>query len=75
MSGRLPIVTPDRMIRALVRAGFAVDHQTGSHAVLLNEATHKRTVVPVHRRDLARALMKSILKQVGLTEDEFRKLL
>ena len=31
---RLPTVKPRQVIRALERAGFQIDHQTGSHVVL-----------------------------------------
>jgi predicted RNA binding protein YcfA (HicA-like mRNA interferase family) len=31
---RLPTVRPHQAIRALERAGFEVDHQTGSHIVV-----------------------------------------
>jgi len=31
---RLPTVKPRQVIRALERAGFEIDHQTGSHVVL-----------------------------------------
>ncbi len=31
---RLPTVRPRQVIRALERAGFEIDHQTGSHVVL-----------------------------------------
>jgi predicted RNA binding protein YcfA (HicA-like mRNA interferase family) len=33
------------------------------------------TTVPMHPGDIARSLLKKIIKDVGLTEEEFRKLL
>lgn len=38
-------------------------------------AYHMRTSVPKHSTDLNRSLMKLILKQAHLSEDEFRQLL
>jgi len=32
---RLPTVKPRQAIRVLERVGFEIDHQTGSHVVLL----------------------------------------
>jgi predicted RNA binding protein YcfA (HicA-like mRNA interferase family) len=34
-----------------------------------------RTMIPIHSRYVDRSLMKLIVKQAGLTEDEFYKLL
>jgi len=33
------------------------------------------TSVPIHAKDVKRGLMKAILKQAGLSEDDFRALL
>jgi len=72
---RLPTVLPKDVLAALQRAGFVEDHQTGSHVVLRHPLTKNRTVVAIHSRDLPRSTLKKILKQAGLTEDEFRDLL
>lgn len=72
---RLPTVTSTKVIRALQRAGFIVDRQNGSHVILHHPVRRLRTSVPKHGTDLNRSLMKLILKQAQLTEDEFRDLL
>lgn len=72
---RLPTVTPHKVVKALLRAGFFEDHQHGSHLTLYNPTTDRQTVVPMHAGDLHRGLLKGILKQAGLSEDEFRGLL
>jgi predicted RNA binding protein YcfA (HicA-like mRNA interferase family) len=72
---RLPTVTPRQVIRALERAGFAVDHQTGSHVVLLRASDGCRVVVPWHNRDLGRGLTRQIIRSAGLTREEFTDLL
>ena len=38
-------------------------------------ATVRTVIVPVHSRELPRWLLKKIIKDAGLSEDEFRKLL
>jgi predicted RNA binding protein YcfA (HicA-like mRNA interferase family) len=68
---RLPVVTSREMITALQKAGFTIDHQTGSHVVLLRESDDTRVVVPWHSRDLGRGLTLAILKSAGLTREEF----
>jgi predicted RNA binding protein YcfA (HicA-like mRNA interferase family) len=50
----------------LIRAGFVFDRQKGSHIVYYHPTTHRTVVFPKHRE---------ILREMDLTETEFRKLL
>ena len=63
MPGKLPILRAKEVVRALERAGFYIHHQTGSHARLF------------HSKDIPVGLVKRILKQAQLTEEEFIKFL
>ena len=72
---RLPTVRPRQVIRALERAGFEIDHQTGSHVAMWRANDGFRVVVPWHSRDLGRGLTLRIIKSAGLTRDEFIELL
>ena len=72
---RLPNVTARQLLRALLGAGFFEEGQRGSHLMLRHLVRHTRTVVPVRPGDLHRKLLKAILKQAGLSEEEFRELL
>lgn len=72
---RLPTLTAKQTLRALQSGGFAADHQRGSHLFLVNPKTGKTTTIPMHTGDLKRSLLKEIIKQAGLSEDEFRALL
>jgi len=72
---RLPMVSARKMIQALERAGFLAHGQKGSHFYLWHPFSKILTCVPVHPGDLKRSLVRAILKQVGLTEAEFRRLL
>jgi predicted RNA binding protein YcfA (HicA-like mRNA interferase family) len=75
MSG-LPSVKPDRLIKALGRAGFFVHHVTGGHYVLKHpDRPHVRLVVPHHSGDVKRGVLRSILHQAELTVEELSKLL
>jgi predicted RNA binding protein YcfA (HicA-like mRNA interferase family) len=75
--GRLPVVNGRRVIGALTRAGFRVDRIVGSHHVLIFSGDRSRTVtVPVHSgRDLKPGTLRSIVRQAGLTVEEFAALL
>lgn len=72
---RFPTVRSRQVIRALQRAGFEIDHQTGSHVVLVRASDDSRVVVPQHNRDLGRGLTLRIIKSAGLTRQEFVELL
>jgi predicted RNA binding protein YcfA (HicA-like mRNA interferase family) len=74
VSPRLPMIDATRMVKALKRAGFVETGQKGSHLLLEHPITKFQTSVPIHGGDLKRGLMKAILKQAGLSEDEFRKI-
>ena len=73
MPGRLGSVRPKEFIRKLLKAGFQIDHQTGSHAILLSERGIRLTV-PVHAREMKRGLLIGLLKLAGISPDEFRAL-
>jgi predicted RNA binding protein YcfA (HicA-like mRNA interferase family) len=76
MPGKLPVVKPKEVIRALQRAGFSIHHQTGSHARLLHQSRSElRVTVPIHNKDLQPSLLKRILKQAAVSEEEFLELL
>jgi predicted RNA binding protein YcfA (HicA-like mRNA interferase family) len=71
MPDRLPTLRAQEVVRALERSGFTVKRQTGSHVILAKPELHRPVVVPMHRRDLPRALVLDIIRQAGLTVDEF----
>jgi predicted RNA binding protein YcfA (HicA-like mRNA interferase family) len=75
--GRLPVANGRQVLRALLKAGFVVERIVGSHHVLVHPNNARRTVtVPVHAgRDLKRGTLRSIIRQAGLTVDEFSNLL
>ena len=72
---RLPSVRPRKIVQVLKRAGFEEARQTGSHLILVSRETRRIVPVPIHAKDMKRGLLLSIIKQSGLTIDEFRKLL
>ena len=75
--GRLPTVNGRRAIQALRQAGFVIDRIVGSHHILVYPGDPTRTVtVPVHSgRDLKPGTLRAIIRQAGLTVEEFAKLL
>ncbi len=77
MSPRLPHITGIQVIRALRGAGWYPDHQRGSH-VYLKHSDHpgKRVTVAVHSGETIKPkTLQTILKQAGLSLEEFQELL
>ena len=73
---RLPSLSFRKVVGALERAGFVFDHASGSHHRYRHPADPSRSaVVPRHSRDIPRGVVRSILRQAKLTEEEFLELL
>ena len=72
---RMPLVSGREAVRAFERAGYAVDHQTGSHIILRQQtAPHRRLTIPNHA-ELGKGMLRALVREAGLTMDEFRALL
>ena len=68
---KLPSLTPRDVIQILEKNGFVLDHSSGSHHVFYNNESKKRVIVPFHRKDLPKGTLVTILKQAGISKDEF----
>lgn len=75
MSGRLPQTKPEACIRALEKLGFVVRRQIGSHVILRHPVTGRMTSVPHQSGDIKRGLLYGIIRQAGISVDEFIKML
>jgi len=64
----LPRVSGAQTIRALEKLGFVVARQRGSHVVLRRGANG--CVVPNHR-ELKTGTLAGVLKQAGITTEQF----
>lgn len=74
MSG-LPSVSGREVVKALTKSGYEQDRQRGSHIILRQVASpHRRLVVPDHN-EVARGTLRAIIRQAGLTVNEFKALL
>jgi len=70
---KLPRVSGEQVIKALVKAGWSVERQRGSHVVLYKEGTGI-VVVPLHK-ELDRGTLRVIIKQSKMDVKEFLELL
>ena len=63
------------VIKVLVKIGFKVVRQRGSH-VILKHPDGRVTVVPIHPgEEIGRGLLTKIIKDAKLTKKEFLRLL
>jgi predicted RNA binding protein YcfA (HicA-like mRNA interferase family) len=65
--------TAREIVARLQRAGFIEVRQSGSH-LFLKHPDGRLTFVAMHRRDVPLGTFRKILKQAGLTEEQFRQL-
>jgi predicted RNA binding protein YcfA (HicA-like mRNA interferase family) len=71
----LPQISGRQLVAALVKVGYVVDRQRGSHIVLRQlAAPHRRLTVPDHK-EIAKGTLRAIIKQAGLTVAELKRCL
>lgn len=73
MSG-LPRISGRTCVKVLGKIGFYLKRQEGSHMVLRRDDPFGQVVVPDHK-ELDRGTLRAIIRQSGLSVDEFTKLL
>lgn len=65
-----------KLVPILVRMGFRVKRQVGSHLHLEHFLYKTRKItVPIHNKDLPIKTLKSILRQAGISTKDFLKIL
>jgi predicted RNA binding protein YcfA (HicA-like mRNA interferase family) len=69
-----PVISGRERVTALLKVGFAVRRQHGSHVILRRQDPFVQLVVPDHKV-LDRGTLRAIIRQAGLTVEEFTKLL
>jgi predicted RNA binding protein YcfA (HicA-like mRNA interferase family) len=71
----VPLISGREAVKALGKVGYQPDHQRGSHIVTrLQVEPHTRITVPDHS-ELAKGTLRAIIRQAGLTVDQFKALL
>ncbi|MBE9169554.1 type II toxin-antitoxin system HicA family toxin [Pleurocapsales cyanobacterium LEGE 06147] len=71
---KLPVISAAECVKALEQIGFAVARQRGSHIVLVREDPRTTVSVPAHK-ELDRGTLRAIVRQIGLSVDQFVELL
>ena len=71
----LRVMSAKEVMRKLQRGGFSFTNTKGSHHFFHNIATNRTTSVPLHGgKDIGRNLLGKIIKQAGLSVEEFNNL-
>jgi len=71
----LPRVSGRDVVKALRVVGYEQDRQRGSHIILRQKVyPHRRITVPDHK-EIAKGTLRAIIREAGLTVDEFKSLL
>lgn len=71
----LPQISGREVVNTMGKMGYEKDRQNGSHIILRQKkAPYRRLVIPDHK-EVAKGTLRAIIKQAGLTVDEFIKLL
>jgi predicted RNA binding protein YcfA (HicA-like mRNA interferase family) len=68
------VISGRECVRALEEVGFYLKRQTGSHLILRRDEPFAQVVVPDHKV-LDRGTLRAIIRQAGLSVDEFVSLL
>ncbi|MBI2639466.1 MAG: type II toxin-antitoxin system HicA family toxin [Candidatus Sungbacteria bacterium] len=72
----LPMISSRALLRVLLKAGFKIVRQGGSHIRLQHfRDVTRQTTIPYHNADIPRWLLNEILKQAKFSVKEFLKLL
>ena len=67
--GRLSNISGKKAIKIFEKLGYIQDHQTGSHVILWHPEKSSLSI-PNHK-ELAPGLLRSLIRQAGITIDEF----
>ncbi|MHB8360107.1 MAG: type II toxin-antitoxin system HicA family toxin [Thermoplasmataceae archaeon] len=71
---KLPTVSGQEVVKALSKIDFKFRRQVGSHMILKRQLDGKRLAIPNHR-EIPKGTLRAIIRQAGLTVDEFVALL
>jgi len=68
-------INPNDLIKILQKSGFKIIRQKGSHIIMIDNRK-TRIVIPVHPgKDVKPGLIRAIIKEAGLSREDFFKLL
>ena len=70
----LPVLNGNEVVKAFQRVGWELARQRGSHIIMVQEGFSASLSVPNHR-PVARGTLRSLIRDAGLSVEEFCALL
>lgn len=67
---KLPILSGATAVKTFNKFGFTVSRQTGSHVIMEKPGLDVTLSVPLHN-ELKRGTLRNLIKDAGLTVEEF----
>ena len=74
MSAVSPVRSGPDAVKAFGKIGYSVDHQTGSH-IILRHLSGRWLTVPNLSRIGQREMLRALIREAGLTKEQFVELL
>lgn len=69
---RLGIYTGAIIVNAFQKAGWSISRQKGSHVAMEKPGQESTLSIPVHKgKDVKRGTLRDLIKDAGMTVDEF----
>ena len=72
---RLPVLSPEKLARALEKKGFVLDRIRGSHHVYCHPDLDVTVTIPFHKKEVGKGLLIEIIKQAEISREELLDLL
>lgn len=67
----LPTLKPEELIRILEKFGYQRHRQKGSHLIMIKEGSYYHPVIPLHNSDIKKGTLRAIIRQTGMTIEQF----
>jgi len=71
---KLPRISGRECVKVLEKAAFIFRRQKGSHITLTRKEPYAQVIVPDHK-ELGKGILRSLIRETGLSVDEFIRLL
>ena len=72
---KLPVISGRQAVAAFRQLGYELDVQQGSHMIIRrDEPPHRRLSIPDHK-ELGKGTLRALIRESGLTVEEFVELL
>jgi len=67
---KLPTIRPKQLVQVLRRLGFVQHRQHGTSHLIMKHSDGRRTVVPIHSKDIPKGTLMGILKDIEVSKSE-----